>query len=101
MNQLPKTIKVGPFEYTVTEVEHLAEKHGSLGEHVPFSSEILIDSGLDWQSKKQVFFHEVLHALEERFKLEIGGENADDKIDRMATVLLQFLQDNNLIQWEK
>lgn len=93
--KFPTKIKLGPHLYDVVLVPSLTSAEGQFGSASAWKHQILIDANVHQDEQWQILMHECLHTLNDDFHLAVMD---DDAIDRMATVLLQFLIDNG---WAK
>jgi len=55
---------------------------------------IYLNGNLNKQTLDQVFFHEILHGIENNYQIKIK----DADIDRVAHGITAFLKDNNLLK---
>ena len=94
--EVPSIITVGPFSYAVKLQEGLALMTGNVGEHRVHTREIVIDSGTT--IKDAVLLHEIIHAINFTYVIEMD----DSSIDRLAHGLLEVLNDMNItMNWNR
>ena len=95
--KIPNKVNIGGIIYDVT-VEKF--QHNSLTEDKLWGNidhgkcKIYLNDNIDKQVLDQVFFHEVLHGIENEYQIKIR----DADIDRISHGLTQFLKDNNLLK---
>ncbi len=95
--KIPKTIKIGGIIYNVVIEKFIhndltADKLWGNIDHG--NCKINLNGNLDKQVLDQVFFHEVLHGIENEYQVKIK----DCDIDRFSHGITQFLKDNNLLK---
>jgi len=98
--KLPKNIKVGQLFYDVTEkpVIIIEEDRNFQGSCSYTNTAITILDSLSEERKKDVFFHELTHAI----FYEAGFEDQDeDMINRVAKVIHQVMSENDFKFSEK
>ena len=90
---IPKTVKIGPYEYTVEIVPLLDAPPHIVGQHDPLAQVIRLKEGPNEGYLRSIFCHEIVHAL-----LEVAGMGNDERNEEIATrlesPLYQFLLDN-------
>ena len=96
--ELPKTVKIGVYEYTVVGNAELSEASGLHGESSPRQQRILINPDLPENYLRVVFLHEILHfvffASGVRALIEMDLE---EKLLHVFTAsLVDYLQNNDL-----
>ena len=93
IENLPKSIRVGPVNYEVTEVEGLHDKGEELLGWVTYSDALIrLDSESSEGRKKNVLIHELVHAM----LYEAGyDEQEEELVRRLSNVLTQVLRDND------
>lgn len=103
MAKLPKTLKIGPYVYTVSVQEDMKSPNGDYpvwGWHSLGRLSICLEKNIPTSIQKMALLHEILHAC---FSLaEIGGDPSKDPIDlteediicRLTPCLLQTFIDN-------
>ena len=106
MINFPGTIKVGPYDYSITFPYHFTERNNLLGQHDALlkkiklsecdgSGVLLPDDTVLW-----IFLHEVFHAIDEVYgtklfeKLEANNE-LDDTMNTFIHGFLQVVRDND------
>ena len=92
--KIPETVKVGPFNFTVTMMSTLEE----LGCTFYDKQEIWIRDDLTDDGGRETFFHEVLHAIS---LVYCNDELTEANIRQMSIGLYQVLKDNNLLKKSK
>lgn len=90
---IPNKVDVAGIDYTVREVDGLAESHDMGGQVIYHKSDIIIDSGMSETKKEQVFVHELTHAI---FHEAGYDEQDEDVVNRLSIVLYQVLKNNKL-----
>ena len=85
--ELPKSVKVGPFEYTV---KHLPfyQVDGMLGHHVRLHLELAVANDVPEQHQVVTFIHEVLHAVSDVYQVGLD----ESQVERMANGFADALQ---------
>lgn len=90
---IPNTVDVAGIDYTIREIKGLADDHNLGGQIIYHKSDIKIDADMSESKKKQIFIHELTHAIFH----EAGYEEQDeDMINRLSIVLYQVLKNNKL-----
>lgn len=106
-SKTPKEFRVGPFRYEVSFDGEAAYDYSYLGVCLYRSRRIKLDPRQSDREVQQTFLHEAIHAIGnafeirewDRHKTDDKGE-VTDKIDLMASALLQFIRDNpKVIAW--
>jgi len=92
--KIPETVKVGPFNFTITMMKTLEE----LGCTFYDKQEIWIRDDLSEDGARETFFHEVLHAIS---LVYCNDELSESHIRQMSIGLYQVLKDNNLLKKSK
>lgn len=98
---VPKTIQVGPYQYTVELDGTAAYDYSYLGVCLYRSKRINLDPLQADTELPQTLIHEVLHAIGQAYEIDEWGRHKTDdhgkvidKIDLMASGLLQWLRAN-------
>lgn len=107
INGTPKKIRVGPYCYEVEFDGEDAFTYNHFGVTLFRSRRIKLDPRQSNTEVPQTFLHEVLHALGEAFEIKEWDRHTTndkqentDKINLMASVLLQWLRDNpEIVRW--
>jgi Zn-dependent peptidase ImmA (M78 family) len=87
-----RTFRIGSVDYTVAEVEGLADKYHLYGQVTYNDTHIEIDASTSPTRKHNVLIHELLHAM----LFEAGFDDQDeDLVNRLGHVLHQTLRDND------
>jgi hypothetical protein len=92
----PSNITYGSTVYTVREIENLLDDAGStkLDGHIVYGkSEIRVDAGLDFQRKRIVIFHELIHAIMDQAGLDLEDKN-EAICDVIAHGMISALRSN-------
>jgi hypothetical protein len=98
----PRSVQIGPYRYTVVldqvALDRMNAEQGSIaaGRCDREGQRLLIQPKMGPDSLREVFFHEVLHALTELTGLDQElGEEADEKVVlRLAPMLIDTFQRN-------
>ncbi len=94
--ELPKSVRVGPFDYEVVQSEGLLQEHDHFGKALAGSLRLLLDSSLHLQRQQETLIHEVIHAILFTYKSALEG--TDEERERyaklLASALLQVIQDS-------
>jgi len=87
-------LKVGIKTYEIQKPSEIIQVGGEFAGMQSYRrSTIEIADKLDQQDKNQVFWHEILHAICDRFHLrELDGD--EQTIDLLATGIYEVIQDN-------
>lgn len=91
--ELPNEVNIAGINYQITEVQQIEHDDANWGVTIYEAHQIQLKSSLDDERKRQVFIHEVLHAV----FFESGYKEHDEEIiDRISTTLSGVLkkQDN-------
>lgn len=104
---LPDSVKVGPHIYTVESseaaVDRVCHKHqrelDGCADH-QYQLITISPNGAD-SYRKDVFLHEVLHAVITATAMEFEQEDGEERlVGAMSTMLLQVIRDNpEVIRW--
>lgn len=98
--QIPESVQVGPFRYTVEWVDDLADEADRnrklYGQCRYGEQKILMSKHVNPDSNLATFLHEVCHAID--FMMQAGLK--EKQIDRLATGLALVLRDNHLLREE-
>lgn len=89
---IPDKVNILGQEYAI-EFMKKDKKRNFIGRCFPFNNKIQIDENLPSDKAGEVFFHEVLHAIDENLELDIKHRS----INRLAIALYQFLKENNYL----
>ena len=103
----PTSVQIGPFSYAVEFDGETSYDYDYLGVCLNRSRRFKLDPRQSDTEIPQTLLHEILHALgcayevpEWRSHKTDGDGRITDKIDLMATALIQLLRDNkSLVQW--
>jgi len=93
---VPKSINILGIQYEVQEKPIISRDDARKGEIDFINCVISIDEALPADSKKQVLFHEVLHAVCDLLGLYDIGED-EHKVQALATGLHLVLKENKVI----
>jgi hypothetical protein len=95
--QIPKVIKIGPYDYNITYPHHF-EKHENCRGRVCYTSNTIQIDPTDHEGRVenpyrvwQTLFHEVVHAACDLSQIEIS----EQETDRLATTLFTIMTDND------
>lgn len=93
---LPKSIKVGPYNYKVGEVVGLISEENDevLGYCRPYEQIINIEKNSTSERKKVVIIHELLHAMFEVINTDLAGDKEEQLITVLSPVFYSLLRDN-------
>ncbi len=99
---MPKTLRIGPYDYTVDcsekgarESQDFTNNNGTVGYHFPRCTRITILPELSESNRRGVLFHEVIHAC-----ASVAWLNPTEKVtgeewnSRIYPILLDTLQRN-------
>ncbi len=94
--KLPETVRIGPYDYAVQlEEKVLGDQNQELYGHIIYGpQQIKIQSGLSAERTAAIFFHEVLHGIDELLSIGLS----EKQVARLAPALLTFLRDNKLLR---
>jgi hypothetical protein len=89
---MAEVIKIGAISYAVVEIEGLHTEGEKLDGHIKYGPcEIRLEATQSPQAKRQVLWHEILHAI----LTHAGYRKHDDgRIDALAYGIMSILQDN-------
>ena len=96
---IPKTLKIGAFDYDVFETETSKELESKyMGCSLVDKQEIHLDKSLKPQKKSAVFMHEILHSVFHSVSMDESpvSEHEEYIIDALSQGLYQVLKDNKL-----
>lgn len=87
--KLPNEVNVSGINYRVSEVNQIEHDDANWGVTIYETHQIQIKKSLDKERKRQIFIHEVLHAVffESGYK-----EHDEEMIDRIGTTLAGALK---------
>ena len=88
---LPKRVKIGPYEITVEVVENLAVDREHGGEYSPRELSISLDAAFR-QRHGEILMHEVVEAINDIYNLSISH----DDMMVLGVVLYQVVKENKL-----
>lgn len=93
--RIPETIKIGPFTYKVLRPvvvnNNLRQR---IGEADHENLVIKVEDGLAPEVAAEVFFHEVMHAVD----VLMGTKLKETQVERMSKGLYMVLKDNSLLR---
>lgn len=96
MIELPPTLKVGPYIYTIESVDESFEHDGqpayAIGSH--FEQTIKIRTTTTTARVLDTFIHEVLHAVDETYDIGLSHR----QVHQLGAILAQILIDNNYVR---
>lgn len=107
MEQVPRKAIVGPYTYDISFDQEASYDYSYLGVCLYRTRRLKLDPQQSDTELPQTFLHEILHALGnayeivewDRHKTDSDGK-VTDKIDLMASALLQFLRNNpDIVTW--
>ena len=107
IQRVPSEFHTGPYKYSVSFDGEAAYDYSYYGVALYRSKRIKLDPRQADTELPQTLLHEILHALGHAFEITEWDrhktndkQEVTDKIDLMASALLQFIRRNpNLIQW--
>ena len=85
--KVPENIAVGSFDYKIVSVPNLANDYKLLGQSLADSQVIKIEADSTPQTKAQVLFHEMVHAISDVYNCELEEKNIDRIAQGIASVL--------------
>ena len=103
--EIPNAIVVGPYRYQISFDEDAAYDYGYFGTALNRSRRIKLDPRQSDTELPQTILHEVLHCLGSVYEIPVWeshtkDDHGKDKIDLMATALLQWLRANQeVVDW--
>lgn len=105
--QCPREVIVGPYRYGVEFDGQASYDHSFLGVCLNRSRRLKLDPRQSDTELPMTFLHEVLHALGSAYEIKEWArhtfndkEECTDKIDLMASALLQFIRTNpDVVRW--
>lgn len=83
-------IKIGCFQYTITEVKSVSKFEPRKGEIDLLQRAIKIDSDMTPQDKQETLLHEIIHGIDEFMR--IGLE--EEQVKKLGAALAMVLIDN-------
>lgn len=95
--KIPDKIKIGGIEYKIEftkEIDDSIHKSEYIGRVLFRKNKILILDSYPIEKKFRVMLHEIIHVLDEDFKMEMSEEN----LCRLEAGLYQVLKDNKLLK---
>lgn len=99
---IPKKLKIGAFEYLVTQNEEISNEGNSFGSMHTRKQKIFLDPNETQQKKEHTLIHEIMHAvwwqsgLCSRYKDTPKIE--EEIIDTISNGMYQVLKDNKLLK---
>lgn len=92
MSDLPASVRIGPYKYSVAEVEIVS---GDNWAYIAYESRsITIKAGLSDCAKRVALMHEVQHGVNELAGLSAGKHREETYTSSSAPILLDTLQRN-------
>jgi len=85
--KIPRKIRVGAYEYDVLAIKDLIYDHKLLGQALTDKETIKFDPSARYRVKCVTFWHEVIHAICDTYRLELKEE----EIDRIAHGLVAVM----------
>ena len=95
--KIPDKIKIGGIEYKIEFIDEIKDNiHTSeyIGRVLFREQKIKILNSYPIEKKFRVMLHEIIHVLDEDYKMEINEEN----LCRLEAGLYQVLKDNDLLK---
>ena len=95
--ELPKSIRIGPFDYAVVAAKELLDGLDSFGKVQDTQQRILLDDSCTLQRQQETLLHEVIHAIFCTFQPPEGAQRREDQerdTKLLAAGLLQAIQDS-------
>lgn len=87
---IPKQVKVGGHRIEIVLIDDLNLEDGDVGQFLPNSNRIEIQSGLPESQKEETFLHELIHVIK-----TMTGDKEDEEITiRFSQMLYQVIKDN-------
>ena len=107
IGKTPKTLSIGPYQYEVVFDGDASYDYHFFGVVLPMTKRIKLDPRQSNTELPQTLLHEIIHALGMAYERpEWRGhkldekQNITDKIDLMASAMLQFLRHNpEVVKW--
>jgi hypothetical protein len=104
---VPTSVLVGPYTYAISFDVDASYDYGYLGAALYRSRRIKLDPRQADTELPQTLLHEVIYALGNAYEIEAWDRHTTDdkqkitdKIDLMATAMLQFIRTNpDLVDW--
>lgn len=104
---VPTALSVGPYRYTVGFDGEASYDYNYLGVTLYMSKRIKLDPRQSDTELPQTFLHEAIHAIGRAYEIKDWDrhtfdehQQVTDKIDLMASALLQFLRANReAVEW--
>lgn len=89
--EIPESVKILYKEYTVEEHENLHDEKGDLYGQIHYLPErILLNEGAKKEQKKAVLLHEIVHALDEMYNIELE----EKQVEKLGNALYMLQRDN-------
>lgn len=96
-SMLPSEVKIGIYNYSITEANEAFVYNGRLLDGLIHLNDlqITINTELAPQRAEQVLAHEIVHGIVEHYDIPIEHlEDFEEIVDKLAIGLLQVLKDN-------
>ena len=91
--KIPKTLKIGAYEYKVVIQDGITHKGFALSGLCECDELIIrLDKKLKGTELQVVFIHECLHAIEHSYNIKLGEKT----VERLDNALVAFFKDNNI-----
>lgn len=89
---IPDKVKVLYKEYTIREEQNLHDENADLYGQIQYLSEmILLNSYSSEEQKKATLVHEIIHALDEIYGIDLKEE----QVEKLGNALYVFIRDNS------
>ncbi|MFT9493405.1 hypothetical protein [Anaerosolibacter sp.] len=89
---IPKEIKIGGYDYTVSMENSLSRDNNAFGMSCGNAQTIKIDATLPKQNQESTLLHEIIEQINFRYELRLPHE----QITILESALYQVLKDNKL-----
>lgn len=91
--RIPKLVSICGQQFTVTYKKNLVvDGDKLLGCCDVNECKIILKQGMSEEKKKEVFFHECVHAIEENLNMNLG----ENKVNLLGIHILSLITNNNL-----
>ena len=92
--RVPHKIKLGGYEIKCHSKKKLLGANGEelWGEYDKEKNTVWLQAGMPKQRKKEVFFHELLHAIDDIYALRLG----ERKVGLLAVTIIDLIKTNHI-----
>lgn len=96
---IPEFVNIGCYEYLVEQTDKPIIVDGSecLGSFSPLHQTLRIKSDVSEQTKEQTFWHEVIHAILDYYRIDFEEMEKEDVVDVLGTGLYALMKANGAL----